>query len=219
MFHVLASIESRRANSLGRPGVLAALAAVLLVPGCMRQPKGPEQPSFDAAAAGAEAIRLYDTNGDRRLDENELKKCPGFLHALERADADGDRTLTADEIAARIEKWFASGTVIMDWPVSVDLDGKPLEGATVVFEPEPFLGSGFKTCRGTTDKFGHASLRGSDAAFPGVYVGAYRVKISKKVNGKEIIPPRYNTETELGWEVADDIPGVASLIEFHLKSR
>lgn len=185
----------------------------------MRKPKPPDQPDFNAARAGAEAVKQYDTNADGRLDAVELQKCPALLQALDRADADGDKALTAGEIAARIEAWFASGTVIMDWPVYVELDGKPLEGATVVFEPEGFLGAAFKACRGVTDKFGHAALRGADAQFPGLYVGAYRVRISKKIGGKETLPARYNTASELGWEVADDIPEVHSLIEFRLKSR
>ncbi len=197
----------------------ALLAAMVLATGCMRKPKPPAQPAFDAAEAGAEAIEQYDADRDGRLDAAELQKCPALLQAVDRADADGDGTLTAGEIAARIKAWFASGTVIMDWPVYVELDGKPLEGATVVFEPEEFLGSGFKACRGVTDKFGRTSLRGADAQFPGLYVGAYRVRISKKTGGKETLPARYNTESELGWEVADDIPEVHSLIEFHLKSR
>ena len=38
--------------------------------------------------------------------------------------------------------------------------------------------------------------------FPGIYVGLYRIRISKVVAGKEIIPKRYNVETVLGREAA-----------------
>jgi len=208
-----------RSHALRRLALFAVGVGLLIASGCSGKPDPPDQPEFDAGRAGTEAIKLYDANRDGRLDAQELEKCPALLQAVDRADANGDGALTADEITARIEAWFASGTVIMDWPVYVELNGKPLEGATVVFEPEAFLGSGFTVCRGVTDKFGQASLRGANAQFPGLYVGAYRVRISKKSGGKETIPARYNTESELGFEVADDIPEVHSLIEFHLTSR
>ena len=48
--------------------------------------------------------------------------------------------------------------------------------------------------------------------------GFYRVRISKVVDGKETVPAKYNTETILGHEEADDIPGVR-FIEFKLQSK
>lgn len=194
--------------------VLSALAA-----GCSGRPAPPPLPTYDAAAAGKAALAEFDADGNGKLDAKELARCPALAMALDRADRDGDKALTADEIAARIERWFASGTIMMDGTTLVTLDGKPLAGATVTFEPEKFLGGGFDTCRGVTNELGRASPTGSNAQFPGVYVGAYRVRISKQVGGKEILPARYNTESTLGYEVADDIPEVQSLIEFRLKSH
>lgn len=43
-----------------------------------------------------------------------------------------------------------------------------------------------------------------------MHLGLYRVKISKLVNGKEIVPPKYNEQTILGQELAGDVPGIAS---------
>ena len=187
--------------------------------GCSTRPAPPATPSFDAAAAGRAAIAMYDADGNGTLDADELQRCPALKMALDRADTNGDGALSAAEIAARINAWFASGTVVMDGSTRVTLDGRPLVGAEVVFEPEEFLGPGFKTCRGVTDEHGHAFITGADAAYPGVYVGAYRVRISKVVDGRETLPDRYNTQSELGYEVADDIPFVQGLIEFRLKSR
>lgn len=205
---------SRFQSIAGVGVVLAALAA-----GCSGRAAPPPMPRFDAAAAGKAALAEFDADGNGKLDAKELTRCPALAMALDRADKDGDKALTADEIAARINQWFASGTIMMDGTTLVTLDRRPLAGATVTFEPEKFLGAGFDTCRGVTDELGRASPTGSNAQFPGVYVGAYRVRISKQVNGKETLPARYNTESILGYEVADDIPEVQSLIEFHLKSR
>ena len=55
--------------------------------------------------------------------------------------------------------------------------------------------------------------------YPGIYVGLYRVRISKKVNGKETLPARYNTETELGREIATNIRDSRGNIMFHLTSK
>jgi hypothetical protein len=195
-----------------------ALGAAALA-GCSGRPAPPQTPRFDAATAGRAAIAMYDSDGDGKLDAAELERCPALKMALDRADTDGDGALSADEIAARINAWFGSGTVVMDGTTRVTLDGKPLVGAEVVFEPEECLGSGFKTCRGVTDQFGHAFVTGADPKYPGVYVGAYRVRISKIVDGRETILDRYNTRSELGYEVADDLPFAQGLIEFHLRSR
>jgi hypothetical protein len=100
----------------------------------------------------------------------------------------------------------------------ITLDGRPLPEATVTLEPEEFLGPGFTACQGVTDQSGRASIKGPDPKYPGIYLGLYRVKVTKSVGGRETIPARYNTQTELGLEATDDIPGVGN-IEFHLKRK
>jgi uncharacterized protein (DUF2141 family) len=195
------------------------LTLVFVAAGCSRTPTGPAKPKVDAADAARAAVAKYDVNGDGKLDAKELKKCPGLLDALKRADANGDNMLDEAEIAARIEKWFAGNAAIVDALTQVTLDGKNLEGATVTYEPEEFLGPAFKPVSGTTDAHGQASPTGADPnpKFNGLYPGVYRVKISKEVGGKEIVPKQYNAETELGKEIAPD--GPRGTIEFHLKSR
>jgi hypothetical protein len=95
-----------------------------------------------------------------------------------------------------------------------------LEGATVTYEPEPFLGSSYHSHQGQTNVAGIAELDPELKEYPGdIYVGLYRVRISKKVNGKETIPARYNTETELGREVATNIHDSRENIIFRLKSK
>ncbi len=199
---------------------IALILSVSFLAGCSRRPSAPRKPALNPAAAGRAAVEMYDANGDGKLDATELQQCPALLMALPRADADGDGALSAAEIAARVEGWFASGTTMMDATPLVTLDGQPLEGAEVVFEPEEFLGEGFKECRGVTDATGRAAVSGADSRYPGVYVGAYRVRISKVVDGQETLPARYNSQSELGVEVADD-HGIElpARLEFHLKSR
>jgi len=198
------------------PRLVLWIACCVLAAGCVG--RGPSRPDFDPAASGAEAVRLYDKNGDGRIAGEELDACPALKMATGRADQDSDGGLTAGEIADRIRYFQNANTTILNGSVEVTLDGRPLEGATVTFEPEPFLGDYFKPCSGETDANGRASMEGQDAKFPGLYLGFYRVRVSKDVDGKETIPAHYNTESQLGYEATDDIPEVSNIIQFELTS-
>lgn len=117
-------------------------------------------------------------------------------------------------------------------PVSgtITLDGAPLTGADVEFISqnvkvnEDGLGgsSGFTN----TDGSGHFEMY--TASYAGIQPGEYRVRINKVskpeiVNpearvpeGKELVPPRYNTKTDLVVEISKD--GNTDL-NFELKSQ
>jgi hypothetical protein len=109
--------------------------------------------------------------------------------------------------------------------VHVTLDGQPLAGAQVLFEPEAFLGDEIKKATGTTNQFGDVApvIAKEDRANPtlpgGVHFGLYKVRISKQAGGKETIPARYNSETTIGQEVSYDDPGLGFKgITYALKS-
>jgi len=184
--------------------------------GCGRPPR-PSPPPLSPGAIGKAAIKQYDTNGDSLLDAEEIEKCASLKKAMVRIDADGDGKLTAAEITQRI-KVLLDGVTLFQCAPRITLDGVAIEGATVTFEPEKFMGDRIKPCTGISDKTGDCFLQGPDKQNRGIYPGLYRVKISKMVDGKETIPERYNTETILGHEEADDIPGVG-FIEFKLESK
>jgi hypothetical protein len=85
----------------------------------------------------------------------------------------------------------------------VTLDGKPLAGATVMFQPLEGRAS-----LGTTDEAGKYSLTYLDGV-PGAKLGKHKVIIRTEVPGedgqppivKEKLPPRYHDHTELTAEV------------------
>ena len=80
-------------------------------------------------------------------------------------------------------------------------------GATVTFDPEEFLGASFQPCSGVTDDRGEVFISRPGSQIPGIYLGFYRVRITKeKANGDEMIPAKYNTETTLGFEANNDVP-------------
>jgi len=214
--------------SLSTRSKAAALAALVLLglSSCRYGPAAVQQPGIDASAAGSDAMELYDTNGDGKVAGDELAKAPALKAALARLDTNKDGSVDASEVTARINVWQEMRTARTSVRCHVKLDGQPLQNATVVFEPETFLGDEIKTATGVSNQFGDvypsiAAEELSDPTLPGgVHFGLYKVRISKVSNGKETIPSRYNTETELGQEVSDDDPAMKNNnMAFALKSK
>jgi len=209
----------RSTISLVRGAGLGLLLTALSAGGCSRHPPSPKPPRLDAQAAAREALRLYDQNGDGRLDAAELAAVPALKMALPRLDKNGDGAVAADEIAARVTHFQTTRTKIEHGGVEVRLDGSPLAGATVTFEPEPFLGTAIPPISCVTDESGIGVLSGHDPNFPGIYLGFYRVRVSRVVDGSETVPARYNAQSELGYEVTDDIEYRSNVMVFDLQGQ
>ena len=94
-------------------------------------------------------MKQYDTNGDGKIAGAELDKAPSLKAALNQIDTSGSKTITAEKITARIQKWQESkvGRMNLTCRVSRKQGGQdtPLDGATVTFEPEKFLGGNMPT--------------------------------------------------------------------------
>lgn len=207
----------------GRFFTIAALLTVCS--SCWRGPGRISQPGIDPSSAGEAAMEQYDKNQDGKVSGEELENAPALKAALPRLDTNSDGGVDAEEVAARVNAWKEMRTGLTSVRCSVTLDGQPLEGAAIVFEPEAFLGEEIKTASGTTNQFGDASpsIAAEDMPDPtlpgGVHFGLYKVRISKQVNGKETIPAQYNTETTIGQEVSYDDPAMKSNnMKFALKS-
>ena len=98
--------------------------------------------------------------------------------------------------------------------------GKGLDGEDAKFVPEKFLGLGDDPkwiASGKTDQNGMVDAQCADQRQAGVLCWAfprlYRVEVTKQ--GLEI-PAKYNTETILGQEVANDAAGIMEGIRFDL---
>jgi len=161
----------------------------------------------------------YDVNHDGKIDANELKQCPALLENMDLMDANHDGVLTLDEITAHMRQLKESPAVVVSGNTQVSLDGRPLAGATVTYEPEKFMGPAYQAASGVTDSAGFADIKGQDPKYPGLYLGFYRVRISKVQGGRESLPSHYNTETILAREVAPDLPRERRLLRFDLQSR
>jgi hypothetical protein len=205
--------------------VIFVVGLPLLFTGCSSRPAAVRPPAINASQAGSQAIEMYDKNGDGVITAAELERAPALKEAMSRLDTNTDQGVSADEIAARVDSWKETQLGMTSIRCRVTLDGEPLRGATVTFEPEPFLGTEIKAAVGVTNPFGDAAPtipkeQRPDPKLPGgIHLGLYKVRISKVVNAKETIPSRYNTETTLGQEVSNDDPAVAKMnMVFALKS-
>lgn len=185
-----------------------------------------KQQYIDASQAGKMAMEMYDKNGDGVVSGPELENSPSLKEALPRLDTNGDKGVSADEVAARVNAWKDLKSGLISGACHVTLDGEPLTGATVVFEPEAFLGDQTKKAEGVTNPYGNAAptLAKEDRPDPkspsGAQLGLYLVRISKVVNGKETIPAQYNTQTTLGQELSADDPAIKNNnLQFNLKSK
>ena len=193
--------------------VAAACSAMLISCGCRR---GSEPPKIIPLVAGKAAIKQYDANKAGTNSADELKKNPALKAEFKKVGSDN---VAAEKIAARIQSWLDSPEGVKSVHCAVRLNGRPLAGATVTFIPEEFLGVKLPTASATTDPRGKAvmSAAGSPPERLGViFCGFYRVEISKKEGGAETIPAKYNTQTTLGQEVAQDADGIFEGIVFDL---
>lgn len=183
--------------------------AMLAMVGCSSAPSRVVAPSINPKA-GADAVAKLDKNGDAAIDETEAKFAPAFLEpeAKSRADTNGDGKITREEIDARIKVWDDSGVGITQYSLTIDVDGRPVEGLEVKFVPEDWLGTEIKGGTGTTDASGRVNLamaesdlKENEKGLQGMRLGYYKVEIT---HPSMMIPAKYNTATEVGFEIAPD---------------
>ena len=192
------------------------LLCVLTFVGCTS--RAPDKPELCPDEAGAKAVEMYDSDQNGSINESEAEASPGLLAAFEKVDKDGDGELTADEISARVLYFKTATSWVIPGACRITYRGRPLEGATVTFEPEPFLGPSFAPCSGTTDRRGEAYCSRPGGEIEGIYLGFYRVRVTRpKKNGDEMLPAKYNEETTLGFEANNDVPEIPDFIHFKLK--
>jgi hypothetical protein len=184
------------------------LVLIVLVGGCSSGSQRVAAPKVDAHMAANAAMELYDANHDGQLSQEELAKCPGVLISIERYDTNHDKMVDLEEFTQHLTDLLRHGTGATQLACNITYDGKPLSGAKVVLEPEPYLGSEVQPAEGVTTSFGQAQVgMPPDKAPPAlkamklVHYGTFKVRITHPTTK---LPAKYNTETTLGYET---IPG------------
>jgi hypothetical protein len=169
---------------------------------------------------------MYDKNSDGAIAGDELQAVPALIDhpdlPTKLIDKNGDDRVTSEEIQSRVQAWLDSKVGIMSFHCTVTLDGQPLEGAKVVFEPEAFHSGAINEATGITSAEGTAVLAVDEAKLPahlkgisGMQTGFYKVRIT---HPSISLPAKYNTETTLGQEVSSDAVGSVN-VNYDLKSR
>jgi len=183
-----------------------ALAVGGMVAGCNPRPARIVAPKIDAPQAAAAAVAACDQDGDGQIALAEAARCPSLTAAFAKIDADRSGQLTAEEIAARIASWSASGIGITTQTFFVLLDGKPLAGGRVQLVPESFLADALFPAESGISDAGMCTPTIAGEHLPegvstGIYFGLYRVLVT---HPDRAIPGRYHEATELGMEVCPD---------------
>jgi hypothetical protein len=204
---------------------LGCLGACLLFAGCSGSASRVNPVHIDSSSASSQAMELYDKDHDGAIAGTELDAVPGIKKYISQYDRDGDKKVTRDEIAARLDDWGKQKLALLSAPLYIRLDGQPLGGATATLVPEPYLGPNVKPATGITMENGFVSLTHADEDLPksangrpisGVFAGTYKLEIT---HPKAKIPAKYNTATVLGEEVAYDLNRNDDPIPINLTSR
>jgi hypothetical protein len=175
----------------------------LALAGCTGGPAEIATPEWDPATATQRALADYDSNVDQKLSREELKKSPGLLSAIDRFDQDRDGAISADELTSKLHEIRQQDAAVVTITCIVTRNSQPLEGATVTFVPEAFMGEDTKPATGITDRSGTTFPSIADEELPeeyrgrvrGVHCGVFRVVVT---HPSLPVPAKYNTQTTLG---------------------
>jgi hypothetical protein len=184
--------------------------------GCARGPGALYPPEIDPAAAAQLAVELHDDNGDGSLNEDEWKSSAALAAVANRFDANGDAQLVVDEIRDGLVEWQENAVGPRVVPFVVQLDNRPLAGATVRLVPADFLADELKPATAETGVGGSGHLTMAPEDMPKnapkirlVQPGLYSVEIT---HPSRKVPARYNTKTTLGIEITSSNPGPVGIL-------
>jgi len=174
-------------------------------------------PKYDPDAVARAALSEFDKNGNGSVEPGEAQACPALAGAFAAVDANSDRRLTVDELRKRVEAYAASTTGSVEVGCIVELDGAPLDGATVTFIPEACMGQAVKPAVGTTNEFGRCAEYQIDGkTYRGIAPGLYKIQVTRD---GAAIPARFNAQTVLGKEVFHNPREAEVSIELFLVSK
>jgi hypothetical protein len=142
-----------------------------------------------------ETLKLYDSDKNGQLSSAEVKRCPSLADSFALLDLNGDKSLDESELRAAFESFVKQNAAFNMLQIRVSRDGKPLAGVKVRLVPEEFMLGLVEPAEGVTNQDGIASPRINGQQQDGVRLGFYRAELTRD---GESLPPKYNTKTVLG---------------------
>jgi hypothetical protein len=197
--------------------VWALLVVLTALGGCNSSPAPPSRPPLLPAEVARRAMELYDTNRDGRIDAAELKQSPPLAALAANLGPEAATGLTEEQITRRAEAWLKSPSGLAPQRLAIDLDSRPLAGASVTLEPDECMGPAYQPASGTTDAGGQCCP--GNPHYGGLWLGLYRIRIAKPDGGRETIPARYNSQTVLGLETDPTRGSRGASLPLHLRSQ
>jgi hypothetical protein len=204
---------------LGQVNVIGApLLAVLALAGC--EPQVAPPPPLDPPAIASAALTALDRNRSGDLCAAELAQSQGLRSGAAKIDADSNGAVTGAELTARLAQYDQFPVQSLPLGCIVRLDGRPLVQGEVRLVPESFFGDSRRVASGRTDEHGVVDFKVEGSDQFGVPQGMYRIEVSKPdAAGKETLPARYNTHSQLGQEIAFDRREIEGALRLELSSR
>ena len=169
-------------------------------------------PTYSAASVANEAMKLFDTNKDGKLDEKELMSVPSLKNSLADLDKDGDKAISKEELETRLQEMLDSKVGIFSISCRVTRGGQPVPDVEVQFIPEAFFGKALKPASGKSRADGYVEVRCEGNSDPGLAPGFYRVEASLKgAGGTETLPASLNSQTKLGYQIRTMARGAGTI--------
>lgn len=171
--------------------------------GCSGEPPRVPAPDFKPGVIASAAMKRYDKDEDGKISGAELS--PGLKAMLQTADKDEDKALSEREIRERMAVYVENRLGVMNLSGQLTMRGKPLVGVNVKLVPDPILAGLIQPASAVSQEDGFIELNREGGDPPGVQPGIYSVIASQKKGGRERLPARVNSKTEIGLEVGTDV--------------
>lgn len=168
--------------------VVLGIAICVGTGGCNRGPKAIRAPDWNPDQVAARVIEQLDTSGDGVVDKQEAIAAPSIVQAFSRIDKNANGQLSLDELHDRFAFYERYGTGLMNQSFEVRLNGRPAAGVRIDMLPEPFLEDVIRPASGVTDGMGQVVPVATDAEFPGMQVGLYRVVLFENQSATDPMP-------------------------------
>lgn len=175
--------------------------------GCFHRVDTVRPPSFDASAMAAQTLAEKDSNHDGAIVADELKDWPGMRSVFKAVDKNSDGKLDAVELEQHFSGYGKGSIGLQSLTVFVTSGGKPVSGTEVEFTPEPLFADYIKAGKAKTGSDGSGVVVPMEGKIPMMAPGMYRVTISKRNGDKETLPAKFNTESQLGFEISNALGG------------
>jgi hypothetical protein len=205
-------------SSLSLAAVSCTAIALSVAAGC--ESGIATSPPLDPAAIAAQAIAALDSNRSGALEAAEIVRAQGLRSGFRTIDSDANGIVTAAEIEQRLRQYGEFPVATLPVGCVVRIDGRPLPETEVRLVPEPFFGDSRRVVLGKSDEYGVVDFRVEGSESFGVPQGLYRIEVSKPdAAGNETLPARYNTQSQLGQEIAFDRREIEGALRLELSSR